>query len=107
MNKTFIIGRKYSLRKEYPIINTSSTYFVAREITFENRCTFWNQYKINLFDLKPRKVLDTAESNNKKKIVVIFEGVPDGFWEYHPEDFIEFSGSELLELEYNELMLKW
>ena len=83
MNKKFIVGHKYKLRDDYPTSLEDDEY-----IKFEDRETWWTVEKQPFFDKKSRKVIQ-IECVDGDSWMVIFEGITNGGWHYHPEDFVE------------------
>ena len=83
MNTKFIVGHKYKLRDDYPTSLEDD-----RHIEFEGRKTRWTVEKQPFFDKKPRKVIQIVCAE-VDFCMVIFEGIENGIWHYHPEDFVE------------------
>jgi hypothetical protein len=121
MNTTFIIGRYYRLRKDYPDFTSEQKYKIENssmnynyECNFEGRTTSWLKDKsvIRLNrKTKGYKVLNCKRNNTREPYItniisyaVQFEGVMGGEWTYHPQDFEEVGSIETLENDYNELM---
>ena len=89
MNETFIVGKSYKLRKDYPEF-TGTTY-----AKFEGRDITWTPKKQPIIlNRKFRKVLFVKDNTQINKMInVEFEGIEssqrdDNTWLYHPKDFI-------------------
>ena len=88
MNDKFIVGKWYKLREDYPTSLEDGRY-----ITFEGRKTWWNVEKQPFLDKKPRKVVHIGYIGSDSWIVT-FEGIKNGGWWYHPEDFDQVKNIE-------------
>ena len=98
MNNKFIVGKWYKLRNDYPV--TTNEYDV---ITFEGRETAWIPAKQPFFDRKPRKAIKIEYDAKQGVWTVIFAGIKNGGWSYHPEDFDQYQ--ELVDYDqYQELV---
>lgn len=95
INKTFKVGARYKLRDDYPTQIVGGNDSI--HIIFEGRDSYWNEEKAVLFDGQPRKFISvsvdimSARNTTPKKPIhdCRVDGIADGAWYYHPEDFEE------------------
>ena len=100
MNNKFIVGKWYKLRNDYPVRPNE-----CDVITFEGRETAWIPVKQPFLDKKPRRVIK-VDKRIEWYWIVTFEGIKNGGWKYHPEDFDQMDSDKVLALEDEVTILK-